>query len=693
MASLGIRGRSIVTSIAIFLIIGIVSLLFVYQFTHAISITLGKEYTREHALRYSEKLSDKLGFNIRLAEKIAASRLLLPWLKNEHDKAAHVQALKTMNDAVKISLADSWFIALRESEHFYFDDKINTYESKEYLKKLSSNSPEDAWFYHTLNSAKPYNLNLDYDSAIKAQKLWLNMPVHFEGYTLAVIGFGLDYQSFIDDYIATDKDSFSAMILNIKGAILGAKHISKVTNNIHTSDPASWNTIWPLLDNQSTKRLQEILQTLPESTNKTMTSELYLDGKYYIVAVSYLPHLDWFTLSMISTEEIFSLHEMKLSLIVFFLLATLVALGSYWVSNRYLLVPILNLSEIVKAVSKGDYKKRVDTRAGKKDELSTLCVLVNDMIEKIDETSEVTQERYRWLAENSQDVIWVMSVDGVFIYVSPSVQRLRGFSAEEVMVQSFEEVICEGSRDVVLHAMQVAFAEAHSGNTPKATTVLVEQPCKDGSNVWTEVNSRLVINPKDGSMQFIGVTRDITERLLAEEEIKKLAFYDPLTQLANRRLIIDRLERALLTCKRKNCFGSVVSLDLDHFKPLNDTYGHQLGDELLVEVGKRIKASIRLTDTAGRFGGDEFVVVLSELGNTKEEALEVATLIAHKIGAVIAEPYILSKINYTLSASIGVVLFSEDASDVKSILDEADSVMYQAKESGKECVVIKGTFS
>lgn len=692
MVSLGLRGRSIVVSIAIFLIVGLTSLTFIYQFARSMSFTLGKEYTSEHALRYSDKLSDMLGFNIRLAEKISSSRLLTSWLLNEEDEEAKVRALKMMNDSVSISLADSWFVAFEESGHYYFDDKINSYQGKERVKKLSIDTSDDAWFYHTLRSAKPYNLNIDYDSAVNATKLWLNMPVRFEGKVLAVIGFGIDYQAFIDAYVATHKDSFDAMILNLKGAILGSNHATQMTQKIHTSDPASWRTIWPLLDNPSQECLQKILQTLPYGKTKTMTTELKVEGKQYIAAVSYLPHLDWVALSMVNTEAIFSLHEMTSSFLIFLMLATLTAIGTYWMAHRYLLKPIVNLSMIAKAVSKGDYKKRVDANMERKDELSTLCVLVNEMIDKVEDATESALERYRWLAENSHDVIWVMDLHGKFIYVSPSVQRLRGFSAEEVMAQPFEEVICESSRHAVLQSMEEAVLEAQRGNTPKAKTLLVEQPCKDGSTVWTEVNARLVINLKDSSMQFIGVTRDITERLVAEEEIKKLAFYDPLTHLANRRLLLDRLESQLFTCKRKHCFGSVVFLDLDYFKPLNDTHGHQLGDELLVEVGKRLKASIRASDTAGRFGGDEFVVLLSELGDSKEDARQMATTIANKIGAALAQPYVLSTVTYTLSASIGVVLFGENDSDAKAILDEADSVMYQAKESGKECVVVKGRF-
>ena len=115
MGSLGLRGRSIVVSIVIFLIIGLTSLAFVYQFSRSASFILGKEYTSEHALRYTDKLSDMLGFNIRLAEKISSSRLLFSWLMNENDEEAKIRALKMMNDSVSISITDCWFIAFAES--------------------------------------------------------------------------------------------------------------------------------------------------------------------------------------------------------------------------------------------------------------------------------------------------------------------------------------------------------------------------------------------------------------------------------------------------------------------------------------------------------------------------------------------------------------------------------------------------
>ena len=261
----------------------------------------------------------------------------------------------------------------------------------------------------------------------------------------------------------------------------------------------------------------------------------------------------------------------------------------------------------------------------------------------------------------------------------------------EVMKQSIYETICPSSVPVVQEAMAYSIKIAKEGGTPPSQTVFVEQPCKDGTTVWVEASGRLVVNPNDRSMQFIGSNRDITQRVKAEEEIQKLAFYDPLTNLANRRLLFDRMEKALLTCRRTKSCGALFFLDLDEFKPLNDTYGHAIGDELLREVAKRLQGAIRSIDTVARYGGDEFVILLGDLGLCKMEAREATKMVADKLSEILSLPYVLSEVTYSLSASIGATVFGEDTPiDVDTLLDEADNAMYQAKEMGKDCVVIKG---
>ncbi|WP_286682812.1 diguanylate cyclase [Sulfurospirillum sp. MES] len=685
----GLRARSILLSIVAFLILGSISLAFTYQLTRDLRLTFGEKYAIEHALRHSQRIADMLALNIRLAEHTMTSDALHRWLSNESDETAKEESLKLLNDSLRMAKADSWFVAFSGSEHFYYEDLNRSYHAFQPLKKLSASNTNDGWFYHTMRSADTFNLNIDYDEAVKATKLWMNILVRNEQNALGVTGFGIDLAQFIDAYVLTKTQGFQAIILNKQGAILGHPDFSKVTHNVHTSASNTWKTIWPYLDTKSQKELRRYMQDLPSHASDVFTCKLRYDGKEYTVALAYMPYVDWIGLSMVDVSTLLTLYDMRMAFTVLIVLGCLSAWIAYVLSQSYFLTPIRHLSSVVKAVCAGDYTQRAPLDK-ETDELSTLSRDVNAMIDMVQEAQSATIQRYRWLAENSHDVIWVMGVDGKFVYVSPSVKRLRGFSAEEVMDQLFEEVICEGSRQTVLHLMEMAIMEAANGAILDAKNVLVEQPCKDGNTVWTEVNARLVVNQQDGSMQFIGITRDITERLAAEEEIKKLAFYDPLTHLANRRLFVDKLESSLVTCKKEHTFAGVIFLDLDDFKPLNDTYGHQAGDELLIEVARRLKETVRATDTVGRFGGDEFVILVAQLGFTREEAFSTVTRIAHQIAAFIAQPYPLSSTVYTLSASIGVLLFNEAQNDAKTILDEADSVMYRAKDAGKACVIVQG---
>lgn len=178
--------------------------------------------------------------------------------------------------------------------------------------------------------------------------------------------------------------------------------------------------------------------------------------------------------------------------------------------------------------------------------------------------------------------------------------------------------------------------------------------------------------------------RDITERKRAEKEIERLAFYDPLTSLPNRRLLHDRLQHSLAACSRHHNHGAVLFIDLDNFKSLNDTKGHNIGDLLLIEVANRLQACIRGNDTVARVGGDEFVVILEELCEDSLQAGAQVEAIADKILAAVSEVYSLQGYEYYGSASIGISLFYNQESTMEELLKRADSAMYQAKIAGRK---------
>jgi len=215
---------------------------------------------------------------------------------------------------------------------------------------------------------------------------------------------------------------------------------------------------------------------------------------------------------------------------------------------------------------------------------------------------------------------------------------------------------------------------------------------KDGSLYHEEMTVTPITDEHGTIHHFVAVKQNITERKLLEERIQHLAFYDPLTNLPNRRLLNDRLAHAIASNKRTGCHGAVIFLDLDNFKPLNDTYGHEAGDLLLIEVARRIKSSLRASDTAARFGGDEFIVLLSEMSDSSAESAEIAAVIAEKIRHSLEHPYRLNipselsgdKItDHCCTSSIGIALFHTYEMSQDEIFMRADAAMYQAKAEGK----------
>ena len=203
-----------------------------------------------------------------------------------------------------------------------------------------------------------------------------------------------------------------------------------------------------------------------------------------------------------------------------------------------------------------------------------------------------------------------------------------------------------------------------------------------------------VIGKPDREQRRIsGFFQDITERKFMEEQMRQLAFYDPLTKLPNRRLFKDRLALTMAASARSGLYAAVMFIDLDNFKPLNDTHGHEVGDLLLVEVAERMRGCVREMDTVARVGGDEFIVMISELKTDKDASTAQVRLIAEKIRVSLEQPYLLAvnraatmMVEHRCTASIGVVLFNNHEEGQDDIICRADRAMYEAKEAGRNWI-------
>jgi len=216
------------------------------------------------------------------------------------------------------------------------------------------------------------------------------------------------------------------------------------------------------------------------------------------------------------------------------------------------------------------------------------------------------------------------------------------------------------------------------------TEMRVQRPA--GPIIWVELEVVMVQAQADQMTHWVAVGRDITQRKNAEDMIRHLAFYDALTDLPNRQLLMDRLQRAVSASTRTGQFGALMFIDLDNFKILNDTLGHHMGDQLLQKVGARLVSSVRKTDVVARLGGDEFVVMADDLSTDPQAAAQKSRVLAEKVLRTLREPFLLNGHQHFATPSIGVATFQGEASDVGELLKQADLAMYQAKSLGRNTV-------
>lgn len=308
-----------------------------------------------------------------------------------------------------------------------------------------------------------------------------------------------------------------------------------------------------------------------------------------------------------------------------------------------------------------------------------------------------SESHFRMMTENVVDVVWKLDKEYRFTYISPADEKRRGYRADEVIGHLVFEMFDQEGIESIKRAAQRRHEAQAKGIPLTDVTFEARHRCKDGSWVWGEIRYNPEFDANGNVVGFYGISREITERKQMQDQVRQLAFYDPLTLLPNRHLLNERLTQAMAVNQRKGRYAALMFLDLDNFKPINDIHGHSAGDLLLFEVAQRLKKCVRETDTVARFGGDEFIVVLSDLETDEAQSIQQAQQVAAKIRTALAQIYRLNVsgsdsdsayIEHACTVSIGIALFLGQEISIDDLLKRADMSMYQAKESGRNAIKI-----
>jgi len=287
------------------------------------------------------------------------------------------------------------------------------------------------------------------------------------------------------------------------------------------------------------------------------------------------------------------------------------------------------------------------------------------------------------VAFQSRDPMLVTNAKGVILKANEAFSLATGYSLEELIGKNPSLFKSEEHQDPAFYRnlWEAILSEGRwEGN--------IWNRRKDGAiyPIWLSISA--IRNNKGEINHFLAIYSNIRDPREAERKILELAYYDPLTDLPNRRLLIDRLQQAHYQSVRSGKYGAVLMIDLDHFKTINDVYGHDIGDEILIDVSKCLRAALRESDTAARLGGDEFVVLLTELGNDLKAARTSIQVVLDKLNHLLSQDKVINGVKHNVTVSIGVATFPNSEKDLGLLFKQADIALYQAKSSGRNTVSI-----
>lgn len=305
---------------------------------------------------------------------------------------------------------------------------------------------------------------------------------------------------------------------------------------------------------------------------------------------------------------------------------------------------------------------------------------VRDTLSAERDSRREAEARWRYAIEGSGDGLWDWDMNSGKVFYSERWKSMLGFADEDLSghIDEWGTLVHPDDKQRVLDAVQ----DHLNGKTPE-----FEQEyrirCKDGSWKWILARGMAMpAAPGSKDLRMIGTNIDITARKQAEAQIEYLAYYDPLTGLANRKLLTDRMQQAQAVASRNLHYAALLFIDLDGFKAVNDLWGHSTGDQMLMQVAQRMKRCVRSGDTIARIGGDEFVLLVQNLGTDRDDAAHEAAVVADKILDTFFPPFSMNGHEFHCGASLGITLFRDERVSLDGLLGQADSAMYLAKAAG-----------
>ncbi|OIO74343.1 MAG: hypothetical protein COS35_04830 [Zetaproteobacteria bacterium CG02_land_8_20_14_3_00_50_9] len=628
-----------------------------------------------------------------LARHLSQSQVLIEWATHEDDNRLKHDGIRELESYRTAFLNQTYFFVIDKSGDYYFNNNENAFAEHQFRYALKPDAPKDAWYYATKQVAEQCQVNVNHDAELMTTKVWINCLVKQGDKIVGIVGTGLDLTGFVQTVVNANQKGVINFTINKDGAIQASPHIDMIDYASLTHAATGEKNIFSMLEHEDDRlRFKQLLNQAQNNIDPVGSIFADINGDRRIISVANMNDIGWFNVTVINLKELaLDKYFLPFGILLGVVLLTLIFLTAFLL-HRLVLSRLQHLDENVALIKSGE--DLLIMQSDVPDELGRLnnnfvdmaatirqysSGLEKEVAERVRELEinilnlEASEEKFKKAFYLNPDAINITRVeDGVFVSINQGFTRMMGYSEGEAMGRtSLELNLWNNPADRVRMLKRLK-------KYGVVTEFEARFRARDGRVGYGLMSASMI--EIDGAAHILTITRDITERKQTEQTIHHLAYFDSLTQLPNRQLFLDRLKQLTAQARRNKVGFSLFYLDLDEFKLVNDTAGHEAGDRALEIVAARLIACVREGDTVARIGGDEFTLILPGIVDRRN-----AVFVAEKVVASLGEVLSVNGKEFTLGASIGIAMCPVDGCDVDALLRCADDAMYAAKKIGKNC--------
>lgn len=680
-------------------------------------------YAKDISIKINEKwgtrfVSQQLSFDktktlspiineVALVHKLAQEQSVIAMALDESNQTIKTKALQTLSKYKQKFHSRSYFTAFLNSKHYYYADKNNSFDSTKPVYTLDVTNKDDEWFFKTIEQNKEFNINIEKDVKTGITNVWINHQIKYNSKVIGVIGTGFDLQSFLKNFVDMQQEGVYNIFVDENLAVQLERDSKFIDYGSITKLKKDRKTVSVFLDSEKEyQKLKKVIDKL-KSTQSDDIEILWLNfkGHEHLVGVSYIKELGWFNITAVDAVTLDTVDSRDITPNFILLLVMLLVIMGVFVHFQ-IIKPIDILKQQMEDISQNGYEGNIIDIDGH-DEIAKLSKQFQELLKIVSEHEQElettvkkrTKELYEKqqylnnILDNVDAYIFIKDKNFRYTYVNKAMQQAMNEPLENIIGKDISKLYDEKAVKFIQKMDEKVFLSGEK-------TVDEEKVIVEGVGTFYVIVKRVPLFDQDGNIYAIlGVSTDITERKKHEQLVKEMAYYDTLTKLPNRRLLEDRLKQMLAKIKREHKYGALMFLDMDNFKSINDTYGHDVGDMLLIEASKRYLQVVRESDTVARLGGDEFVVAVSGLSNDIEIAKQEALEVADKILKMANQKYVIDMmkedgtkkhIEFVCTSSIGITIFNSQDNSIDAILKRADKAMYEVKNSRKNGIYMWG---